>query len=101
MAMRASRDRELRYVRASIRVSPVMVASHAADVRWIQMEPNERPDGLARTYRRARWGSIAAAWGAIFVFDSTRHCLDACLAGRSPSPSWLIASGSSLSLWAA
>jgi hypothetical protein len=46
------------------------------------MEQNEEPDGLVRAYRRVRWGWIALAWGAIFTFDATRHCIDAYLGGR-------------------
>ncbi|HEY0484237.1 MAG TPA: histidine kinase [Kofleriaceae bacterium] len=65
------------------------------------MQPNDGPDGLARGYLRARWGLIAIAWGAIFLFDASRHCIDAYLAGRPPSTRWLMVSGASLALWAA
>ncbi|HEX7840671.1 MAG TPA: histidine kinase [Kofleriaceae bacterium] len=54
-----------------------------------------------RAYRRACWGWIAGAWGAIFLFDAARHSIDAYLGGRSPSVQWLTMSGASLALWAA
>jgi two-component system LytT family sensor kinase len=63
------------------------------------MEPDQVPDGLVRAYRRARWGAIAGVWGAIFLFDTVRHCSDAYLGGRSPSLGWVTVSGSSLALW--
>jgi len=63
------------------------------------MEPNKGPERLVRAYRRARWGLIAAVWGAIFAFEGTRHCIDAYLNGRPPSVPWLTVSGASLALW--
>jgi two-component system, LytTR family, sensor kinase len=65
------------------------------------MESNAGPDGLVRAYRRARWGWITIAWGAIFLFQATRHCVDAHLAGRAASVPWLTMAGGSLALWAA
>jgi hypothetical protein len=64
------------------------------------MEQNEGPESLVRAYRRACWRWIAGAWGAIFLFDATRHSIDAYLDGRSPSLPWLTVSGASLALWA-
>jgi len=65
------------------------------------VEQNQGLQGLATAYRRARWSWIVGAWGAICLFEATRHCIDAYQAGRSPSPLWLTVSGSSLALWAA
>jgi hypothetical protein len=65
-----------------------------------RMEQNVGLDGLAQAYRRARWGWIAGAWGAIFVFEAARHCIDAYLGGREPSTLRLTVAGASLVLWA-
>ena len=54
-----------------------------------------------RAYRQARWGWIGVGWGAIFVFEATRHCVDAYRDGRAPSALWLTVGGASLALWAA
>jgi len=63
------------------------------------MERNEGSDGLARAYRKARWDCIAAAWGAINAFETTRHCIDRYLDGRAPSLHWILVSAASTALW--
>jgi two-component system, LytTR family, sensor kinase len=65
------------------------------------MEQNQGLHGLVTAYRRVCWGWIAGAWGAIFLFDAARHCIDAYLGGRGPSVPWLTVSGASLAFWAA
>ncbi|MGH7633205.1 MAG: histidine kinase, partial [Gemmatimonadaceae bacterium] len=64
------------------------------------MDLNEGPDGLVRAYRHARWGWIAGVWGAFYVFEAARHCIDAYLDRRTPSPAWLAVSAVSLAMWA-
>jgi hypothetical protein len=64
------------------------------------MDLNEGPDGLVRAYRHARWGWIAGVWGAFYVFEAARHCIDAYLDRRAPSGVWLIVSAVSLTMWA-
>jgi hypothetical protein len=63
------------------------------------MELEDARDGLVRAYGRARWRWIVVAWGAIYLYDATRHCIDALRDGRAPSTGWLIVSASSLALW--
>jgi two-component system LytT family sensor kinase len=63
------------------------------------MNVSEGPRGLLRAYRSAHWKWIAGVWAGFFVFEAIRHCVDAYIAGRSPSPLWLTVSGASLTLW--
>jgi two-component system, LytTR family, sensor kinase len=65
------------------------------------MEWNEGTEGLVQAVRRARWRWIAMAWGAIFTFEASRHCIDAYVAGRSPSGLWLTVCAMTLTLWMA
>lgn len=53
---------------------------------------------MGSAQRCARWGWIAAAWGAVFAFDVTRHAIEAWLDGRAPSFSVVDATG--IALWA-
>src|ERR1051325_11298629 len=64
------------------------------------MDVSAGPRGLVRAYRSAHWRWIAGVWGAFFVFEGIRHCIDAYMAGRSPSLFWLSVSAASLTLWA-
>jgi len=57
-------------------------------------------DDLRRAYRRASWGSIAGAWGAVLAFVSGHNLVDAYLTGRAPSAPWHLASFVSMAMWA-
>lgn len=39
------------------------------------------------------------AWGAIFTFEASRHCIDAYVAGRPPSRLWLTVCAMTIALW--
>lgn len=64
------------------------------------MDLNEGPDGLLRAYRNSRWSLILGIWGAFYVFEAARHCIDAYLDRRAPSLAWLTVSAVSLAMWA-
>jgi two-component system, LytTR family, sensor kinase len=64
------------------------------------MDRNEGLDGLVQAFRRARWGWIAAVWGAIYTFEAARHLVNTYFNGRPPSKLWLAVSATSIATWA-
>jgi two-component system, LytTR family, sensor kinase len=65
------------------------------------MEQEAGLDGLVRAYVRARWGWIGLGWGAIFMYEVTRHAVDVYVGARPLSARWLLIAAATMVLWAA